>query len=225
MVIHTEAGRSSPSGGGRTLPRAAARRALTLACAAAFALTGCQTYDPIAVTPAFSTSAALAMRNPADVAVLPIEDGTADAAAGKHLTYLRQVLMRELPNRRYSPLRAEVVDAALGKEGRGQGSTLEPAYLQRVAGKSSEEALLAVRIDRWDESTLLTDKRLRFQFQAALIASDGQQLWHGTLSGETKAGGAGAAPRDREGMARSCGELALVELLKHLPQRNPGGQP
>ena len=45
---------------------------------------------------------------------------------------------------------------------------------------------LALRIDRWDESKLLINRRVYFQFQASLVGKDGQQLWYGTLSGEVK---------------------------------------
>jgi hypothetical protein len=185
-------------------------------------LAACQTSQPVSVQPSFSTSPALSVRNPGDIAVLPVEDGTVGGAATRHLTFLREVLQRHLPDRFYSPLTAQIVDAAVGSEVRGQGETiLTPAYLRRVAGKSSEDALLAVRVDRWDESTLLADKRLRFQVQAALVANDGEVLWSGTLIGEAKAGGMGAAPRERDAMARSAGELAMIELLNHLAQRMP----
>ena len=185
-------------------------------------LAACQSSNPVSVKPSFTKSPALSVRNPGDIAVLPVEDGTNGGAAMRHLPFLREVLQRRLPDRFYSPLTTQVVDAAVGSEVRHQGETsLTPAYLRRIAGKASEDALLAVRIDRWDESTLLVDKRLRFQMQAALVANDGEVLWSGTLVGEAKAGGMGAAPRDRDAMARSAGELAVIELLNHLDQRMP----
>jgi hypothetical protein len=185
-------------------------------------LVGCETRPPMLTTPSFVTSPLLAVRNPADIAVLSIEDGTMDHAVARHLELMRQVLMRALPERLYSPLSPAVVDAAIGGENRGANETvLTPGYLRRVAGKSSEDALLAVRVDRWDESSLLTDKRIRFQIQAAMCASDGELLWSGTLAGEVKAGGAGATPLDKETMARSCAELAMLDLLNHLSRRNP----
>ena len=98
---------------------------------------------------------------------------------------------------------------------------MTPSFLKRVAGKAAEEAALAVRVERWDESHLLADKKLDFQVQAALVANDGEVLWSGSLAGSVKAGGLGAAPRDRDGMARSCAEQAMVELLNHLQRRRP----
>jgi len=143
------------------------------------------------------------------------------------VVFLRQEIMRQLVDRLYTPLSAPVVDSALkgnaeAAAARAAGaSLLEPTYLQKVAGHSSEEAVFALRVDKWDEANLLTTRRIVFQFQAALVASDGQPLWYGTLSGEVKAGGAGAAPRDRDYMARSCGELAIREVMARLPKRLP----
>ena len=114
---------------------------------------------------------------------------------------------REAPAVKVDDLRGETV--------------LTPSYLKRVAGRSTEDALLALRVDRWDETALLTDKKVRFQLQVALVASDGEVLWSGGFGGEVKAGGMGAAPRDRELMSRSCAELVASELLANLPQRKP----
>ncbi|MEY4675312.1 MAG: hypothetical protein RL148_3096 [Planctomycetota bacterium] len=182
----------------------------------------CQTPDPVTIVPSLSAHPALAVRNPADIAVLPIEDATLDRGFGKLRESMRQALMTKLTERLYSPLSDRVVDAALSSELPMGGETvLTPSYLKRVAGRSTEDALLAVRIDRWDETPLLTDKKVRFQLQVAMVASDGEVLWSGGFGGEVKAGGLSAAPRDRELMARSCAELVASELLQNLPQRKP----
>jgi hypothetical protein len=194
-----------------------------IALVAAFAvLAGCETRPPMLTTPSFQTSPALSARNPADIAVLPIEDGTPDRKVGSLLDHMRKVLTSALITRQYSPLNVDVVDAALSGTTRQSGETiLTPGYLKRVAGKSNEDGTMAVRIDRWDEATLMSDKRVKFQIQAALTAKDGELLWNGTLAGEVKAGGAGAAPLDREGMEKSCAELAMIELVNHLDRRKP----
>ncbi len=187
-----------------------------------FALAACQTPVPLTTTPTFNTSPSLSVRNPSDVAVLQVEDGTSAGDATRHLEYMRQVLMQNLPNRRYAPIATRIVDAALKNEKPGRGETvLTPAFLKRVAGKSTEDATLAVRVERWDEGRLLSEKRVVFEFQAALVGSDGEMLWNGSLVGDVKAGGMGAAPRDRDQMARSCAEIALAELLNHLALRQP----
>lgn len=197
----------------------AKRIALVAAC---IVLAGCETRPPLLTTPSFQTSPALAARNPADIAVLPIEDGTPDKRAAPLLDYMRRALSRALIDQQYSPLSVDIVDAAVSGISRQSGETiLTPAYLKRVAGKAQEDGTMAVRIDRWDESTLMSDKRVKFQIQAALTAKDGELLWNGTLAGEVKAGGAGTAPLDREGMAKSCALLAMNELALHLDRRKP----
>jgi hypothetical protein len=185
-------------------------------------LAGCKTPVPLTTTPSFVTYPALATHNPNDIGVLPVEDGTPAREASRHLDFMRQVLQRGLPARLYSPMRSDRVDAALAHSEPGPGETMmTPAYLKRIAGKATEDALLAVHVHKWDESRLLSEMKITFEFQAAMIASDGEFLWSGNLSGEVKAGGLGPAPRDRDGMARSCAELALTDLLNHLTRRLP----
>lgn len=185
-------------------------------------LAACQVPNPVVVQPAFTTASALLERNPTDIAVLPVEDGTQDHQVARLCEAMRQVVERGLVDRLYTPLKTRIVDASMGRDEPAKAETnLSPSYLKRVAGKAQEDAVLAVRIDRWDESQMLVDDRVRFQVSAALAGSDGLLLWQGNLSGTVKAGGEGAAPRDREAMARSCAELAMTELLKHLPQRQP----
>ncbi len=190
------------------------------AFAAAALVAACATPDPVVVNATFLEAPAFATRSPSQVAVLPVEDGTPDGAVQRLLVFLRQQVMRELPDRLYSPLTATTVDAALRNVPRPAAgeSIMVPATLQQLAGHAAEDAVFALRVDRWDESKLQTDKRVWFQFQAALVGSDGVQLWSGSIQGEVKAGGAGAAPRDREGMARSCAEIAVREMMQRLPR-------
>jgi hypothetical protein len=187
----------------------------------ALALAGCQAPSPSSVTASLAPTPAFNTRSPAEVAVLPVEDGTPDGAAQRHLTLLRQEVMRQMVDRLFAPLTAGSVDAALKSAppvAPGE-SMLVPATLQKLAGHAGEQATFALRIDQWDERLLQVDRKLRFQFQAALVGSDGVLLWGGTLQGEVKAGGVGPAPLDREGMARSCIEIAVRELLQRLPRR------
>lgn len=189
-----------------------------------FAMVGCQTAEPVAVYPSFTVDKALAAQSPAQIAVLPVEDGTEGRSATRHLAFLRQEVMRQIVLRLYTPLKATHVDAALRRNSEvvrpaESTSVLDPTWLKKVAGSAAEDATFALRVDRWNEAQLLVNHRVYFQFQAALVGKDGKQLWYGTLSGEVKAGGAGAAPRDREYMARSCLEIAVRELLLRLPRR------
>jgi hypothetical protein len=180
----------------------------------------CQTTEPVVVNATFVAAKEFDDRSPSQIAVLKVEDGTADGVVQRHLTFLRQEVMRQLPGRLFTPIAAGAVDAALGAQpapGAGE-SILVPATLRKLSGHAGEDATFALRVDRWDEGRLHVDRRLWFQFQAALVGSDGVQLWSGTISGEVKAGGVGAAPRDRDSMARSCGELAITEMMNRLPR-------
>lgn len=184
---------------------------------------GCQTAEPVTVYASFKNSPALVTVAPANVAVLPVENGTGDPAIDRHLLFIRQELMGEMIARFYAAPRQTWVDASLRDLSRTTespaGSVLDPNWLKKAAATVPEDAVLAVRLERWDESQLLINRRVYFQFQAALVGKEGAQLWYGTLSGDIKAGGAGAAPRDREYMARSCIDLAVRELMLRLPER------
>lgn len=181
----------------------------------------CETTPPVRVDTNFASTEVFANRSPADVAVLPIEDGTPDGSVQRHLVYLRQAIEREMVDRLYSPLTSTVVDAAMrgGADVGPKDSMLAPATLQKLVGRAHEDAVFAMRVQRWDESSLLVDKRVRFEFQAAMMGKDGELLWSGTIQGDAKAGGVGAAPRDRDGMAQSCASLAVKEMMQRLPRR------
>jgi hypothetical protein len=202
------------------------RHRLALAASVLFALAACQSGPPVRVFPAFNTSPALATLRPASVAVLPVEDGSEGRRATPFLPFLRQELNRQILDRRYSPLAEASVDTAIkGSAEYAAAKTrgtpiVEPAVLQKLAGHSSEDATLAVRVDHWDNTSLVSSKRLYFRLRATLVASSGQQLWYGNLGGEVKAGGAGAAPLDKDGMERSCIEILVRELLNELPARS-----
>ena len=194
------------------------RRVATLALLGFVA--ACQTPEPVVVNATFVATPALGNRSPSQVAVLPVEDGTSDAAVQRHLVFLRQELMRQLPSRLFTPLTTSAVDAGLSTATKpvATESILVPSTLQKLAGHAAEDAVFALRVDQWNEAGLTVDRKLWFQFQAALMGSDGVLLWSGTMSGWVKAGGVGASPRDKDSMARSCGELAIQEMMNRLPR-------
>lgn len=201
-------------------PSLFARARRHVAFALLLGLAACAVTDPVVVNANFVATPAFASRSPTQVAVLPVEDGTKDGSVQRLLVFLRQEVMRQLPGRLFTPLTPTTVDAALrGVPPPGPGeSIIVPATLQKLAGHASEDAVFALRVDRWDEARLHVDKKLWFQFQATLVGSDGVQLWSGSIQGEIKAGGASAAPRDKESMARSCAELAVREMMLRLPR-------
>ncbi len=201
-----------------------ARRVAALSLLA-FIGAACQTPDPVVVNAAFTPTSDLAVRSPTQIAVLAVEDGTADAdrperRAGRHLTLFRQEIIRQLPGRLYTPITPVAVDTALAnvpKPAQGQ-SLIQPAVLQKLAGHAGEDAVFALRVSGWDESNLAIDKHVWFQLEAVLLGSDGVLLWSGQITGKVRAGGAGVTPRDREGMSRSCVDLAVSEMLQRLPR-------
>lgn len=186
----------------------------------------CQTPDPVVVNATFAPTADFGARSPSQVAVLAVEDGTVDAErperhAARLLTFFRQEVIRQLPGRLFTPISAAAVDAALtpvAKPAAGQ-SIVVPANLQKLAGHAGEDAVFALRVSGWDETSLPVDKKVWFQVEAMMLGSDGTVLWSGQMNGMVKAGGVGPAPRDREGAARSCVELAVREMLNRLPRR------
>lgn len=201
-----------------------ARRVAALSLLA-FLGAACQTPDPVVVNAAFTPTSDLAARSPTQIAVLAVEDGTVDAdrperRAGRHLTLFRQEIIRQLPGRLYTPITPVAVDTALAnvpKPAQGQ-SLIQPAVLQKLAGHAGEDAVFALRVSGWDESNLAIDKHVWFQLEAVLLGSDGVLLWSGQITGKVRAGGAGVTPRDREGMSRSCVDLAVSEMLLRLPR-------
>ena len=182
-------------------------------------LSGCQTVNPVQVDASFVATSAFATSCPTVLGVLPVEDGTPTGAAGRHLTFFRQELNRKLIDRGYSSTTENWVDASsFGSAPIGE-SILTPSRLTALAKASRDDGVLAVRIEKWDESRLMSERRVTFQIGAALVTSDGTQLWSGSMQGSIKAGGLGASPIGRDASARSCAELAVAELLTRLPDR------
>jgi len=182
----------------------------------------CQTPEPVVVNATFAPTADFGSRSPSQVAVLAVEDGTTDAdkperRAGRLLTFFRQEVIRQLPGRLFTPINAPAVDAALAsvaKPAAGQSIVL-PANLQKLAGHAGEDAVFALRVSGWDETSLPVDKTVWFQFEAVMLGSDGAVLWSGQINGKVKAGGAGPAP----GVSRS----GFGRVGRMCPLRSPGG--
>jgi hypothetical protein len=193
----------------------------SLAVLAAVALPACQSVSPhLASTLVASTE--LAKSNPVDVAVLPVEDATFDRRVQPWCEVIRAGLARGLVMRLYSPLSNDKVDALLERQGLRPGSAtaIDASYLRGVAGKFGEEAVLAVRFTRWDESTLMANARLRFACDLTMMDTrTGAVLWSGGLEGEVKAGGYGPAPINPEERARDAAQQVALEVIGRLPKR------
>ena len=198
---------------------------LGLACLVAITslpfVTGCKAAPPVQVAPAFTASPELARINPNDVAVLPVQDATPRQNATRVLATMRRALEERLVTRRYAPLAPGVVDANLAIAGGShRDSILDAAWLADLAGSFKEDAILAVRVNRWNTATLLRDNRVQFDVEAALVGSQtGEVLWSGTLNGTVKAGGQGAAPLDPEDRVQDAAARTMQELLGYLDRR------
>ncbi|MEC8252087.1 MAG: hypothetical protein VX044_02660 [Planctomycetota bacterium] len=191
-------------------------------CAAAcgvLLLAGCQTPNPVDVDSTFVTAKEFGSKSPSIVSLLPIEDGTKGGSVDRHLTYMRQEINRQLPERLYTPTRQTWVDASTRGAAPAGESIVTPEALAAYATSGKDDAVLAVRVSKWDESLLMSTRKVSFRLDAAMVGSDATPLWSGSIEGRVKAGGAGAAPLGREAMARSCVELAVHELLLQLPSR------
>jgi hypothetical protein len=182
-------------------------------------LAGCQTPNPVDVDSTFVTAKEFGLRSPSIVSLLPIEDGTKGGSVDRHLTYMRQEINRQLPERLFTPTRQTWVDASMRGAAPAGESIVTPEALAAYARTGKDDAVLAVRVSKWDESLLMTTRKVSFRLDAAMVASDAAPLWSGSIEGRVKAGGAGAAPLGRDAMARSCVELAVRELLLQLPSR------
>lgn len=199
-----------------TSPRSFVGSAVTLGL---LLLSGCQAVNPVQVDASFVATPEFAANCPTVLGVLPIEDGTATASVARHLTFLRQEVNRRLVDRGYSSTTENWVDASqIGAAPAGE-SILTPGRLSSLAKQSRDDGVLAIRIEKWDEGTLMADRRIYFQIGAAMVAGDGTQLWSGSIQGSVKAGGVGASPLGRNASARNCAEMAVRELLLRLPDR------
>mgnify|MGYP003624450676 CR=1 FL=1 len=199
-----------------TSPRSLVGCAVTLGL---LLLSGCRTVNPVQVDASFVATPEFAVNCPTVLGVLPVEDGTESGSAGRHLTFFRQEVNRRLIDRGYSSTTENWVDASqIGAAPAGE-SILTPARLATFAKMGRDDGVLAIRIEKWDEGALMATRRVRFQIGAAMVASDGTQLWSGSIQGSVKAGGVGASPLGRDASARSCAELAVQELLLRLPNR------
>jgi hypothetical protein len=160
--------------------------------------------------------------NPAVVAVVPVEDATAHGSARHLVDTIRQELMQGLVYRHYSPLSVKVIDPVVREKTSGiaNASLVRPETLGLVAGHCAEDALLAVQISSWDESSLMTDARVKFSATVTMLASKTRKvLWSGSVDGSIKAGGTGPAPLYREDRSVDAARRFARDVANLLPPR------
>jgi hypothetical protein len=205
-------------------PLAARSLSLGLTLALAVGLGACQIAGPPTIQDWLRREPALATVNPANIAVLQIEDKTSNGKLSSLLEPMRQQLLRALIERYYSPLGSTYVDAHMRRGAQeaatGGGSILDTDYLVSLAGKAKEDAILAIQISHWDDNSLLVDNRVHFAAKVVLLDSVGKKvLWSGGMQGEVEAGGGEAAPRDPAARQHAAAVEFITQLTERLPRR------
>ena len=192
----------------------------SMAHVAFLGLVACTINPPPQIDDELRQSPEFAAVNPTDIAVLPVEDVTDGGDVAPLLELMRNTAMEELITRNYTPLSATMVDASMQVTTGPDRSILEAAYLSTLVSKAEEDAILALQISKWDDTTLLVDNRVRFEAQVTLLGSkDRQVLWTGRLVGDVEAGGMGNAPRDPQARAASAAREFIKALISRLPKR------
>ena len=169
-------------------------------------------------------SAELGKVNPTSIAVLEVEDRTNGDFVKPLLETMRKQLGASLIDRYYSPLTSTYVDTrmqrAVQNASSGRGSTIETEFLASLAGQANEDAILAVQVTHWDQSSLLVSNEVQFVAKVTMFASEKKiVLWSGDMRGVVVAGGTAAAPRDPAARAEAAARELIKELLNRLPKR------
>ena len=169
-------------------------------------------------------SAELGKVNPTSIAVLEVEDRTNGEFVKPLLETMRRQVGVSLIDRYYSPLTSTYVDSrmqrAVQNAASGRVSSIETEFLASLAGQANEDAILAVQVTHWDQSSLLVSNQVHFVAKVTMFASAKKiVLWSGDMRGVVVAGGTGAAPRDPVARAESAARELIKELLNRLPKR------
>lgn len=193
-------------------------RKLPLASLTLLGLVACSV--PVPIQERIHRDPGLLETNANDIAVLKVEDATEGSLAGSVVEHMRAELEKALIDRYYTPLRSIHVDAHIRDAVAPGGSIIEAAFLKAVAKKADEDAILAVRIKRWDESTLLSDNRVSFDAQIVLFGSEaGKVLWSLDIWGQVVAGGGKAPPQDPARRAAAAAAEFASQVIRRLPER------
>jgi len=187
------------------------RAGLIAAGAASFALAACYTvHQPAGATVQTVSTGKLEKKNPLEVVLAPIDNASNNENAP--LDDLREAFQRELVKRRYSPLALEYVDKTL----------VDAAY---KPGALQEEAVLRVKIERWDSSLWESHTALLIKAEAHMIdAKDSAagDLWTGKIDHRYEFGAYREKfSSDRALLEFACRQIA-DEMLAALPARATG---
>lgn len=158
-----------------------------------------------------------AKASPASIAVLPVVIGEPVDAVDKDIGALfRAMSFGRLREMGYNPVPLDEIDRRLGKDGRAADKG--PQYVARLLGA---DAVLYIRVSRWDKGRLPAYASLKVEGSYELYASDGRRLW--SASHSTKESDLGL-----DGKAMEAGVLKAYEpriqrfvddVFSTLPQR------
>jgi hypothetical protein len=177
--------------------------ALTLALAAAGAACGCTSTLTYPGNSEFQIAPGYDAKRPAEVAVVPIVGDLEPETAVR----LREGLRARLLELRYAPVRLKEVDAH--------------AADYRPGGAN---AVLEVRVTKWDDGGLFGDGSVLFSAEVRLVAAGSTEiLFHGTVDKITvRASDVAKSMEDRPTtVSQACAEAAW-KILEKLPVKGDG---
>lgn len=148
----------------------------------------------------------LSTKSPLEIAVVPVVN-----EAGKDVptSMLRSSFQHALVQRRYSPLSNEFVDKHVVDAGYNPGA-------------SDEQAVLEIKVLRWDASQLETRHMVSARVEVRMIdAAGGSDLWTGKVDQRFEFGPEiERLPNDAARNNAIC-ERVAADILENLPVRNP----
>lgn len=189
------------------------------------ALAACQSQPTRQVSSGLQLAAAFRSAPPVQIAILPVEDRTADRSFLALADRLRERIEAGLAARAYSPLAPRYVDERLAAIGKfASGSPVDPQWLDGLRGSFQEDALLGVQVVEWDARRIVESRRASFSLELRMVAAaTGETLWSGRFGGSVKAGGEGAAPLTRARQVEAAVDEVAAALVAELPTRVAGG--
>jgi hypothetical protein len=183
-------------------------------------LASCQVARPPGPISTMKTAPELATLNPADIAVLPVEDAVPGAPLKTLTRHMEQRLHQGLIERRYSPISLSKVHAVIDAESTGGASP----SLAKLKGKFLEQALLVTKVTQWDERAMFSDGRVRVAAEVKLLDSGTlANLWSGSYELEVKLTGSTSAGQDPMELREEVINRFVPRLLEELPERRPTG--
>ncbi|MBK8978901.1 MAG: hypothetical protein IPM29_23625 [Planctomycetes bacterium] len=186
------------------------------------ALSGCQTGQPAQIRASIQVAPLFQSRAPADLAILPVEDATPERGFAELEPLFRDELSRQLAQRLYTPLAPGYVNDVLAQGGTAdRGSPTEVAWLTTLRSRFQEDAILGLRVTRWDVTDLMLSKpKVEFAIELLMLDTEtGAELCFGSFEGSLKPGGQGAAEIGRASRTRQSIETLAALLAQQIPER------